>query len=1321
MKKKLFLAVFALLTMIGVQAQTDVTSTYLTNADFEGEYSVYTYPREDGDNKRAIYQPNGWTVTYTNGEQNDMSCLNGNCLQWSQFSGLRQLSRGGSNTYWSRLRFGANTKLTLSQVASSVPAGTYCLTVDAYKNTNNGEAKINVAGKTTTIDARSDWATYSIVFTLTETSNVTITYSFEGKATDTRTGVDNFKLFNITQGASDLSDSWTSMIANASFENGTEGSFAGYGSGWADKPVGYSGQLETGWTDGSIKDTNPKDGSKCYNLWSNTFTSSNIYQDVILPKGKYVVSAALRIDNMDNVNDQGVYAKIGENTYKSGTITSVAATWDSFEGWNTLDKVFYVTEDNTTVRLGVSSTGTGSSTKGWYQLDNFTLTYKGAVQNTTYSITQGTATAVTNDKWYAVTVPIDGKYRIISSVDNTVYYTQNGYYAPSDATSLAVTAGVKQVVNLTEGTLYVLAANDATLTVEPDVYAYSVSAATSDMSYIQSGNTVTVSYTVKTNNPSASLTQDYSGVTFDGDAVACTATASGFTFTVPGELTTNTAYTLAIPAGAIGYAAGSTYNTAQNITLTTPALFDGAYYLKKNDADKYISRGGDSNTEAALDNYGIAVRITTDGENVTHFTFVDNNKNLFGGSQTIYTDKNESDLGENAARARWTLTQNGGGYNIYSPHWSKYIAPGTGAESGKPAATYSDVAYAWTFEAPATHATKMAALKDTNAATVATAAGISATTVEGLKTIITGDGWETENITLSNTYSSIAEKYQEFGTIVETQNLTELENGIYKVTFHGFHRLLDNENTYTLYQNDMASSSTYLKAGNQELPFPSVMSESSASAYTGGWMPDFTKDSKHYPNNTTAAGQAFTSGKYTLEVFAYVSDGTLSISAEAPGKYTNSNWICYRDLSLTLYKTIGDYTALNTAILAAETHTLGFGDGEYAPYNNVAALEALAAAKTLYATRNATEQDDIDAVTTALTSATWIPNDGDVDIVYNGNFAIANGNNPKGWTRSNSAWGQQITGLSEATNGVDAGTTTAWYYNTEGAWEYGKDGVYTMPLKGNTVYLISFKYRSHSSGSNNWMKASITPVGGETQDLYKFPQNADDVMFYGVTAGFKTSTAGNYILSLTQSGNTHLTDVSIVEASSCVAVTLGTNGYATFASPYALDLTALPTGVKAYKAAVDGENVNFTRVDDQSVPAYTGVLLAGTASQDVDINVAASSTAVEDNAFKVNVFGRTFDAAENTKYFGLKANTLTFGLFNPESVAIPNNKAYLTTTTTSARLVISFEDEDPMAINAIEAAETKAEGLKDGKYLIGNKIVLVKNGVKFNANGQILK
>lgn len=190
-----------------------------------------------------------------------------------------------------------------------------------------------------------------------------------------------------------------------------------------------------------------------------------------------------------------------------------------------------------------------------------------------------------------------------------------------------------------------------------------------------------------------------------------------------------------------------------------------------------------------------------------------------------------------------------------------------------------------------------------------------------------------------------------------------------------------------------------------------------------------------------------------------------------------------------------------------------------------------------------------------------------------------------------------------------------------------------------------------------------------------------------------------------------------------VSVALDNLGYATFASPYALDLTNLSGGAKAYKAAVDEATVTFSAFA-QSVPANTGMLLKGGANAVVNIPVVASGSAVTDNVFLVNESGTTFTGESGYDYFAMKKNQaeLTFGLFDPSTVAMPSNKAYLKILDSvfpgEARVVIHFDD--PTDIDAVEAAETGANGLKDGKYLIGNKIIIVKNGVKYGVNGQTL-
>jgi len=126
-----------------------------------------------------------------------------------------------------------------------------------------------------------------------------------------------------------------------------------------------------------------------------------------------------------------------------------------------------------------------------------------------------------------------------------------------------------------------------------------------------------------------------------------------------------------------------------------------------------------------------------------------------------------------------------------------------------------------------------------------------------------------------------------------------------------------------------------------------------------------------------------------------------------------------------------------------------------------------------------------------------------------------------------------------------------------------------------------------------------------------------------------------------------------------VPVAMGTAGYATFACTEALDLSTLPDGLTAYRAVVDGKTVTFKPIS-QAVPANTGLLLKGANNGNYEITIANSGAEVEGgNAFLVNTEGTTFSGDDNYYYFGLKKDSFTFGTFDPATVAIPANKAYL--------------------------------------------------------------
>lgn len=254
------------------------------------------------------------------------------------------------------------------------------------------------------------------------------------------------------------------------------------------------------------------------------------------------------------------------------------------------------------------------------------------------------------------------------------------------------------------------------------------------------------------------------------------------------------------------------------------------------------------------------------------------------------------------------------------------------------------------------------------------------------------------------------------------------------------------------------------------------------------------------------------------------SDGTTPLTLAIVATSTEyQQWISFNRLRLVkldaTLATAQDYADLNGAIDAAEAN-LGFEAGQNAPYNNTEAMALLLAAKAIDQTVN-NVQGDVQDATTALTNATWTQNTSDVDAIYNGSFAtVAEGQNyPDGWTRTN-AWGQQQTGLT--------GDYATAYYNQPGSLQYGNQGVYTMPLAANTAYKLTFAYRSHENNSNRGVKASILK-GEDGLVETDFPANGSTSEWKVVSKHFTTSAAGDYVLTLANSGNTWMTGVSLVK------------------------------------------------------------------------------------------------------------------------------------------------------------------------------------------------
>lgn len=189
--------------------------------------------------------------------------------------------------------------------------------------------------------------------------------------------------------------------------------------------------------------------------------------------------------------------------------------------------------------------------------------------------------------------------------------------------------------------------------------------------------------------------------------------------------------------------------------------------------------------------------------------------------------------------------------------------------------------------------------------------------------------------------------------------------------------------------------------------------------------------------------------------------------------------------------------------------------------------------------------------------------------------------------------------------------------------------------------------------------------------------------------------------------------------------------WGTFCAPFEV---AIPDGVTAYScaSATDAGNLKLEEITTGTIPANTPVILnaeSGLASTTFyGVKVPNESDELITSGLlvgNVGTAGKTITDKKNGYLLQIQDGKTGFYKMNPsKSYKIGFNRCYLVVDSNqggNAREVFFFFEDDATAINALEAAKAEDGVLKDGKYLIEGKIVLVKNGVKYGANGQIVK
>ncbi len=507
--------------------------------------------------------------------------------------------------------------------------------------------------------------------------------------------------------------------------------------------------------------------------------------------------------------------------------------------------------------------------------------------------------------------------------------------------------------------------------------------------------------------------------------------------------------------------------------------------------------------------------------------------------------------------------------------------------------------------------------------------------------------------------------------------------------------------TYLLTAKGRAATNTTLTmgVGGESVELPHV--GSSGNVFNRGW------------------------GDASVEFTADGSDVEILVTATSS---TVHEWFSIGDFRLVRIDATAaeasDYTALSDAITAA-AHTLGFEDGQYAPYTNAEALTYIAKGNAVNPSIN-NAKDEINALTTAITNASWTANSGDVDAIYNQDFSEG-GWTPTAW--SSTGWAAKVDDINSSSSISKTGK--GWRPNT-GTITYGNTGVYTMPLVGNQLYKLTFKYGAWDS----WSVPTISVLNAEdglaatelpgTNTNYKTAMNT-------WTMYFKTGAAGNYILSMNATYNMVYTDVSLVKADAAeTTLSSGTVANNTFFQELTLGGRTFsnekwntlcvpfdfPTSTFAEVKVLDaitvaGDNASMSFVDaGETVTAGTPCL----------VKASSADYALVLNNVKVNA---STTAGSTAKEDGTPTTTVTYvGTFTSVALTDANSNAWVVSNN---QLWNVDSDVTVGAYRAYFTVDVPSGGdvkslsfdeLVDGIKTIDNGKLTIDNGEIFNLAGQ---
>ncbi len=291
-----------------------------------------------------------------------------------------------------------------------------------------------------------------------------------------------------------------------------------------------------------------------------------------------------------------------------------------------------------------------------------------------------------------------------------------------------------------------------------------------------------------------------------------------------------------------------------------------------------------------------------------------------------------------------------------------------------------------------------------------------------------------------------------------------------------------------------------------------------------------------YIGSYTARGKADSEGTLTI---------TFTVAAES-----NISWLSFRNVNYTAITgaTDAEKSAFSSALATANAKVIGFEAEEYAPYENATVIAALADANLIDA--EYAEQSVVTAATAAIAESNWHQNTAEVNGFYRGSFAEyttsdISGSTGRavaiGWSNSNAS-DCGVVGLqsTEPANGGSSNsglgglTSKKALFLRSGNVTYGSTAGYTLPLKANTAYRLTFKYAAWNGDTSARPNGTVTVKKGETTitntlSSYKATGcgNSSTTAWTEFTADFITTDAGDYTITFSTDGAAAYADLNL--------------------------------------------------------------------------------------------------------------------------------------------------------------------------------------------------